>query len=538
MALNVDTDGFRRTGDLVDLAGALLGSDFDDPTPTPPCASDPASETIMRNLNARHDWLLQHVRSGARQAANAASGMRETATDYDTTDQDLAANYDQFGGGAAGGSSASPASASSQPQSDGVSAPAMPNVEPIPDISGTEGEALALQLEAGAGPAPAMATGAKLTTLAARAQAANLSLADAHAALLATGESQATPGMADKLTKGIAFTQAVSEHATALAGHYEAAGNLHTLTYSQVGPSAGWQALKTGYAESQLENALNGGLSQAKVDAFKQALDDREQLKGAAATGHQNGGTAVSTPPGGVTDPGLDPNGQDASDDGQHKGKKVGKDAKSGDPSTSAGGDMLEPLMGALGPLTQSLGKANPLQSLGQVGQMAQQIGQQVGKLSGDAAKKAAAPLKAASLGQHLPTAGKGAGGGGKGGGSPIHPSSNLPSATRAASLGGAPSATPSGASAPIKPAAAGTTGASGMGGGMMPMGHKPGGDSKGSKIDSYEQPLPEVESAGRDGVVGEVSRPAAPVVNPEAQNAVKARMERRKKDAAGTVEQ
>jgi hypothetical protein len=72
----------------------------------------------------------------------------------------------------------------------------------------------------------------------------------------------------------------------------------------------------------------------------------------------------------------------------------------------------------------------------------------------------------------------------------------------------------------------------------MMPMGHKPGADSKGSKIDSYEQPLPEVESAGRDGVVGEASRPAAPVVNPEAQNAVKARIERRKKDAGGTVEQ
>jgi hypothetical protein len=72
------------------------------------------------------------------------------------------------------------------------------------------------------------------------------------------------------------------------------------------------------------------------------------------------------------------------------------------------------------------------------------------------------------------------------------------------------------------------------MGGGMMPMGHKPGGNDKGAKINSYEQPLPEVESTGRAGVVGEVSRPAAPVVDPEAQNAVRARMERRKKDAAG----
>ena len=74
VALNVDSDGFRRTGDLVDLAGTLLGADFEDPTPVPACASDPASEAIMTNLNARHEWLLGHVRAGAEQASNAAVG--------------------------------------------------------------------------------------------------------------------------------------------------------------------------------------------------------------------------------------------------------------------------------------------------------------------------------------------------------------------------------------------------------------------------------------------------------------------------------
>ena len=190
-------------------------------------------------------------------------------------------------------------------------------------------------------------------------------------------------------------------------------------------------------------------------------------------------------------------------------------------------GDMLQPLMGALGPLTQSLGKANPLQS---VGQMAQQLGQQAGKLGADAAKKAASPLNPAALAKPLAGAGKGGGGGGKGGGSPIKPASNLSGAVHPASLTGTPKATPPTAAAPMKPAAAAGA-ASGGGMGMMPMGHRPGNDSKTSKINSYEQPLPEVEGAGRPGVVGEAPKPAAPVVNPEAQNAVKARLARRKKD-------
>lgn len=67
----------------------------------------------------------------------------------------------------------------------------------------------------------------------------------------------------------------------------------------------------------------------------------------------------------------------------------------------------------------------------------------------------------------------------------------------------------------------------------MMPMGHRPGGDDKASRIHSYEDPLAEVEEAGRPGVVGERAATPAPVINPQAQNAVRERISRRKRDTA-----
>ncbi|ANE83423.1 Fis family transcriptional regulator (plasmid) [Mycobacterium adipatum] len=527
-ALNVDTDGFRRTGELVELAGVLLGSDFDDPTPTPACASDPASETIMRNLNARHQWLLGHVRAGSDQATNAAAGMNDTAASYEIGDSQGAASFGQFGGSSSVGAPAATMSSFTRP----AAAPsAMPTFDPIPDVSGTEGESLAQQLEAGAGPGPAVSAATRLNTLASRAAAANASLVNAQAELLATGESAATPGMAAKLTRGIAFTEAVAEHATALAAGYESAGNLHTLTYGQVGPSASWASLKTQLAEAQGLRAAFGESYQPLVDAYQQTLDDKEALKGVAATGLQAGGEVVSTPLGDIPDPGMDPNSQEPGESDKKKGEGE-RTGEAEDPASGGMQDMLQPLMGALGPLTQSLGKANPLQS---VGQMAQQLGEQVSKLGGDAAKTAAgsSPLKPAAMAKPLAGAGKGSGGGG-GGGSPIKPSSNLPGATHPASLTGSPSATPSSAAAPVKPAVAAAAGSGAMGGGMMPMGGRPGGDNKTSKINSYEDPLAEVEGSGRPGVVGEIPKAAAPVVNPDAQNAVKERLARRKKDVAG----
>ena len=176
------------------------------------------------------------------------------------------------------------------------------------------------------------------------------------------------------------------------------------MTYSQVGPSAEWQALKTALGECAGGERSDRRGCPTLVDAFKQTLNDKEQLKGVAASNLQTGGEVASTPPGDLPDPGMDPNGDSAPADNDKKGDKDKKKSDAEDPSSGMQ-DMLQPLMGALGPLTQSLGKANPLQS---VGQMAQQLGQQVGKLGGDAAKKAASPLNPAALAKPLAGAGKG----------------------------------------------------------------------------------------------------------------------------------
>ena len=257
---------------------------------------------------------------GSEQASNAAVGMNDTATGYETEDTAAAGNYDQFGGGSTAG--AAPVGTMSVPTSVTAAPAGMPTFDPIPDVSGTDGETLALQLETGAGPGPAIAAAARLAALAARAQAANVSLVNAHTQLLATGESQATPGMAAKLTRGIAWTEAVAGHATALAGGYEAAGTLHTLTYSQVGPSAGWQTLKTALGEAQLENAMTGGLAQPKVDALNQTLTDKEQFKGVAASDLQAGGEVASTPPGDAARPRHGPQRRQRPGDKDKKGDK------------------------------------------------------------------------------------------------------------------------------------------------------------------------------------------------------------------------
>lgn len=522
MALDIDTDGIRRASEFVSNAGAFLHPDLD--ADVPACGSDDVSQSVMNNLNSWRRWLLAHVRSGATQISNAAAVINDTANSFEAQDAAAAAGY------GVGGSDAAPAPEMPVPPA-GAPAPAgMPTFSAIPDISGADGETVAQQLEAGPGAGPAISAAAHLTTLSAQAQAAYASLTMAQGHIVASGQSQAHPGLMRRLDRAIAWTAGVAGQADALAAGYGSAAELHTSTMTVVGPSAGWRILKASYADAVMENQMTGGLSRPKVDALQAALTDRETRKGAAMSGYQVGGQTVSTPSGDLLDPGLDPSGDIGTADKPGKGDK-GKNPLASEDGQGASSlqDMLGPLMGALAPLMQSLGNANPLSSLGQAAQ-------QVSKLGGDAAKKAAGPIKPAALAKPAGLGGKGGRGGGKGGGgSPIKPSTSL-AGVRAASLSGSPS-TSATTGETIKPtgvAPARATGAGAGGGmGMMPMGHKPSSDEKTGKIRSYEDPLAEVEEAGRPGVEGEVAARTAPVVNPESQNAVKERLARRKRDAA-----
>jgi len=111
------------------------------------------NEDRKKNLNARQEWLLGHVRAGSEQASNAAVGMNDTATGYETEDTAAAGSYDQFGGGSTAG--AAPIGMMGVPLSVTAAPAGMPAFDPIPDVSGTDGETLARQLETGAGPGPA-----------------------------------------------------------------------------------------------------------------------------------------------------------------------------------------------------------------------------------------------------------------------------------------------------------------------------------------------------------------------------------------------
>ncbi|ORX14143.1 PPE domain-containing protein [Mycobacterium xenopi] len=523
MALNIDTDGLRRTSDLVESAGTVLELQLGDDVPA--CGQDEVSQALMGNLNAWQRWLVGHVRAGAGQAFSAAAGIDGTAAAYEAEDLAAAARYP------GGGSSA--AAPTFPPANIPAAAPAptgAPTLSPIPDISGRDGEQLALALESGAGPGPAIAAAARLSGLASQAMAANTALTAAQTQLLASGESEASPPLLTKLTRAIAWTEAVAGHATALADGYTSAAGLHTSTKTAVGPSADWRMTKEAYRQA-VSTPGAGALAQG----YRVKLTGMQQSASSAMTGYQSAGETASTPPATLPDPGLDPNADGApnpaADPASDEANKLkDPDAKTPGSDTGSGAqDMLSSLMGAFGPLMESLGKANPLSSLGQLGQ---QLGQQAGDLT-KAATQAGAPIKPAALAKAHPAGGGHKGG--AGGGAGIKPATSLAGAVHPASLTGTPA--PSPPATPIKPAsaAAGASPSGAGGAGMMPMGHGGAGD-KAAKVKSYEQPLPEVEDKGRPGTVPETAKPE-PVVNPEVKNAVKARLAARKKDASPTTE-
>lgn len=521
--LDIEPGGIRGAGSSVDAASTLLNADVDADVPS--CGGDAVSCALMDNLNARRRWLVQHIRDGSTQASNASQGMNSTAASYQAEDAAAATRYD--GGG---GSTAPAPDAASPGAPASTSSPGMPETAPLPDISGLDGEMVAAQLLAGAGPGPATAAAAHWEALAGQVQAAGENFLDAYAQIVASGESEAHPGMVAKLTRAISWTESVAGHAQALASGYVSAAGMHAATSGAVGTPADWQTLKTSLANARMENAMNGGRSQGLVDALDAALTGKDQTKSAVLTDYQTTGQDVSTVPGELGDPALDPNAsgepddEDDTDKDKHKKSKSDDDASGG---SDAIGQLPQQAMGALG-------KANPMQALGKA---AQQLSQQAGKLG--QAMKPTAPNHAMKSGAaHLPKAGAGRGGGS----SPIKPASGIggggSGAVRPAALTGSPAASPP-ATDLVKPAATAPTakggGAGGMG--MMPMSRGTGGEST-TRVTSYEQPLSEVESVGRPAVVGETAKTATPVVNPEAQNAVKARLAARKKDTAGSSDE
>lgn len=359
--LDLDPEGLDRVAELLRTAAAALpasGLESD----IPPVGGDEVSAAVMANLNARRRWLLEHVRAGHGQALAAAEIAAGNAAAYRATDAAAAAAYGHAGTDPTGGSTGAAPAAPTAPT-------APPAATAIPDISGRDGETLARALESGAGPEPAGEAASRLTALATQAVQAGTQLSAAHAALSAAGQSEVHGPLSRRLMQAAGWSQAVAAHATDLAAGYTAAAATHASTYAAVGSSEGWQALKTGYQQAIAENAATGGLMQNVVDAYSAALTDQQQSASAAMTGYQGTGQALAIP-GQLPDPGLAPE-SPAGDDGagqtdpKHAEKHAGQD--------QSPADMLSPILGAVGPMLQSVGKVNPLSAAGQA---AQQLGQ------------------------------------------------------------------------------------------------------------------------------------------------------------------
>ncbi len=520
--LNLDPDGLHRVAEAFRCTAALLNADLGPDAAA--CGDDAVSKAMVGNLNARKGWLAEHLKAGSGQALSAADTVSGNAQAYRATDTQNAAAYGAPVSAAPAGPVAGTSGAAPPPPA------APPALNDIPDISGHEGEQLARLLESGAGVGPVTSAASRAEAVATQANAAteNLLLAQTH--LIASGQSALHPPLMARISNAMAWTQGVATHAAALSAGFTAAGISHQMVSQGVGPSVEWTVLKQGYSDAVAENAATGGMAQGLVDAFDTALTTKQQQASASATGYQGTGQLVSTPPGALTDPALNPNGpgQPQPDDPTKNKKK-----HSADDVNSKSQDMLKPLMGALGPMMQSLGKANPLSSVGQLGQALSQGLGQFGKGGPGQHHLPTSPIKPAALNSPHLGAGKGAGGGGiKGGG--------IGAGTRPAAASASPPTTPASAkpAATTGAAAGARSGAGGasMGGGMMPMGRKmDNGKAKTIKSPYPEDSRTEVEDIGTPGVVGDTTARPAPVVDSASKNAVMNRMAKRQTPAASS---
>lgn len=525
--LDLDPDGLRRVAELVRAAGTVLAADLGDDVPA--CGSDEVSQAIVDNLNARRRWLAEHVRVGHRQALDAADDITGSAVAYSTEDAVAASRY-------SGGIGVLSDPGVSDVNGTPAVTPALtglPAISEIPDISGRDGEELALALEAGAGLGPATSAAARCAGLATRAGQAATQLLAAQEALAVSGQSEMHAPLMGRLAKAAAWTQGVAAHAGALASSYTTAAETHAAVYELVGTSASWRMLKNAYNEAIMENQATGGLNEPMVQAYSAALSAKQHQSGSAITGYQVTGQTVSASPGDLFDPNLNPNGVgqpnpagDPPTTDDLNAKKTKPLTDGADPTTGPQ-ELLSSMLGAVGPMLGAVARANPLQSLDQA---AQQLGQQIGKLGGAShpgtPSKATAPTSPGTGAHKGVGAGKGLGAGGikAGMGGALHP----------AAAATTPAVTTSPAAA-AKSSGAPTRAGAGGGMGMMPMGARRAGDKSPSKSTSKypDEPLSEIESTGRPGIVADTTKPA-PTVDPEAQKAVLDRIARRKKAITG----
>lgn len=531
-ALDLDTDKLKQVGALVDAAGTSLTADLGEDAAAP--GGDEVSQTLVANLNARRRWLTEHVRAGFSQTQAAADGIDTTAQAYQSEDSAAASTY-----GDSGGTYVAPTSSAVAPS---MTAPAgLPASTAMPDISGQDGHQLALALEAGAGAGPVSAASIRCAALAQQAQACAAQLLSAQEQLLAAGHSEVHAPLLARLTRAVTWTQNVAAQAATLSTDYAAAGAGHTTVLSFVGPSTGWQTLKTAYSEALAENTATLGAAQPRVDALAAALNTWQQESSTAMSTYQSAGDAMSVTPADIGDPGLAPTGQsppvgEESNNDEDDGEDASTSAEELGDAGSGAQDMLSPIVGAVAPLAQSLGKMNPLQS---VTQAASQLGQQVGQLGQSSALNPSSAIRPAALTNPLGNTSASPGSNGISPGSGINPSSAGPGASvHPAAAVSTPSA---GSQSPGAVSPAGQLGASSSRTGMgTPMGMMPssrsGDGAQSQKVNNYgDTPLPDVDADGQPGILGDTTA-AQPAITAEAKNAVLTRIERRRKDLDATA--